>query len=46
MTPRWVKLAGAITAAVIVVFLLALIFGGGKHNPGRHFGAHAVAGSR
>jgi hypothetical protein len=44
-----VKLAGAITAAMIAVFLLALIFSGGKHNPGRHFGSagsHAARGAQ
>lgn len=33
--PRWVKVFGIITAAVIVLFVILQLFGGG-HGPGRH----------
>ena len=42
MTPRWVKVSGILIATAIVVFLLALAFGGGEHNPLRHLGAAAA----
>jgi hypothetical protein len=35
--PRWVKVAGIITAIVALLFLVLLLAGG--HGPGRHSGA-------
>jgi hypothetical protein len=34
-TPLWVKLFGAIALAVVLVFVVLLVLGGG-HSPGRH----------
>jgi hypothetical protein len=34
-TPLWVKVFGAIALAVILVFVVLLVLGGG-HSPGRH----------
>jgi hypothetical protein len=36
-TPRWVKVAGIITAVVVLLFVVLMLMGG--HEPGRHFGA-------
>ena len=33
--PRWVKVAGIITLALIVLLLIVLL-AGGNHGPGRH----------
>ncbi|MDQ3937799.1 MAG: hypothetical protein M3253_03860 [Chloroflexota bacterium] len=36
-TPRWVKVSGIITLAVVVLFVVLLLAGrGGDHGPGRH----------
>ncbi|MGH2921707.1 MAG: hypothetical protein ACRDKU_06555 [Gaiellaceae bacterium] len=35
-TPRWVKVFGAIALLVVLLFVIALLTGGGKHGPGRH----------
>jgi hypothetical protein len=34
--PRWVKAFGLIALAVVLLFLVVLIVGGGEHGPGRH----------
>jgi len=34
--PRWVKIAAIIAGAVIVLFVAALLVGGGDHGPSRH----------
>lgn len=37
--PRWVKVSLAVGAAVLVLVVLAMLFGiGGEHGPGRHQG--------
>lgn len=36
-TPRWVKVAGGVLAA-LVVLVLVLLLSGGEHGPGRHTG--------
>lgn len=40
--PRWVKIAAIIAGAVIVLFLVVLVFGGGEHGPGMHGAEPAV----
>jgi hypothetical protein len=35
-TPRWVKVSGIIAFALILVFVIVMIVGGGNHGPGRH----------
>ena len=35
VTPRWVKVVGAIAILVIVIVIVALL-AGGEHGPGRH----------
>lgn len=35
-TPRWVKVSGIIVIALILLFVIMGLFGGGKHGPGRH----------
>jgi hypothetical protein len=37
-TPRWVKVFGLIALVVLVLFVVVLLVGGGKHGPGRHSG--------
>ena len=40
--PRWVKVFGVVTVIVVLLAIVAMIFGGGKHGPGRHLhGARA-----
>ena len=34
--PRWVKVFGAVAAAVLVVLLALMLLSGGTHGPGRH----------
>ena len=36
--PRWVKLFGIIAFAVVLLFAILLLTGGGGHGPGRHTG--------
>jgi hypothetical protein len=43
-TPRWVKVFGGVALAVVVLFLILLVVGGG-HGPGRHgLAAHVALG--
>ena len=35
-TPRWVKVFGLIAVAVVGLFIVLLLAGGGGHGPGRH----------
>jgi prolyl oligopeptidase PreP (S9A serine peptidase family) len=37
-TPRWVKVSGLVALAVLVLFVVVLVVGGGEHGPGRHQG--------
>ncbi len=41
--PRWVKVSGIITLALIVL-LLILLLAGGNHGPGRHQSARGYGG--
>jgi len=34
-TPRWVKVSGIIALALVVLFVIVMLTGGG-HGPGRH----------
>lgn len=34
--PGWVKVFAIIAIVVVLIVVLALVFGGGKHGPGRH----------
>lgn len=36
--PRWVKVSLLIAGAIIVLFVVLQIVGGGDHGPGRHSG--------
>lgn len=35
-TPRWVKVFGLFALVVLILFIVVLLVGGGKHGPGRH----------
>jgi ABC-type transporter Mla subunit MlaD len=35
-TPRWVKVFGVISVIVVLLFVIMLFAGGGRHGPGRH----------
>ncbi|GAA2417142.1 hypothetical protein GCM10010404_89580 [Nonomuraea africana] len=35
-TPRWVKIAGVVTAVLVLLFIVLLLIGG-DHGPGRHW---------
>ena len=38
-TPRWVKVAGVVTLAVVLLVVVLIVTGrGGGHGPGRHSG--------
>jgi hypothetical protein len=37
--PIWVKVAGAIGLAAVVIIIAMLLLGGGEHGPGQHSGA-------
>ena len=41
--PRWVKVSGIITLALIVL-LLILLLAGGNHGPGRHQSSRGYGG--
>ncbi|MBA3629685.1 MAG: hypothetical protein H0W55_08430 [Actinobacteria bacterium] len=34
--PIWVKVFGFITAVIVLVVVVQMVFGGGQHGPGRH----------
>ncbi|HEV8363602.1 MAG TPA: hypothetical protein VGQ52_08775 [Gemmatimonadaceae bacterium] len=36
-TPRWVKVFGIIALLVVLLFVVLMVAGGGRHGPGRHF---------
>jgi hypothetical protein len=35
-TPRWVKISGIVAVVLALLLVIAAIFGGGRHGPGRH----------
>jgi hypothetical protein len=35
-TPRWVKVFGIIALVVVLLFVILMFAGGGRHGPGRH----------
>jgi hypothetical protein len=35
-TPRWVKVSALVALIVLILFVVALVVGGGEHGPGRH----------
>jgi hypothetical protein len=35
-TPRWVKVSGIIALALVLLFVIVMLIGGGNHGPGRH----------
>ncbi len=35
-TPRWVKVAGLVTLAIVVLVIVVVVAGGGEHGPSRH----------
>jgi hypothetical protein len=37
-TPRWVKVFAIVFVALLVLIVVKLLTGGGKHGPGRHLG--------
>ncbi|MDQ2708453.1 MAG: hypothetical protein M3Z25_12785 [Actinomycetota bacterium] len=43
-TPRWVKVSGAIALAVVLLMVALMVFGGGRHGPGRHLPAGGLGG--
>jgi len=44
-TPLWVKVFGIIALAVVLLFVILLLFGGG-HGPGRHTPSGDAGGNR
>lgn len=43
-TPLWVKVFGIIALAVVLLFVILFLVGGGGHGPGRHAAAGDAAG--
>lgn len=37
--PRWVKITGLVTLAVILIAIVIMLLVGGEHGPARHFSA-------
>ena len=37
--PRWVKISLLVALALVVLFVVVNLAGGGEHGPGRHSGA-------
>jgi hypothetical protein len=35
-TPRWVKVSGIIAIVLVLLVVIMMFIGGGKHGPGRH----------
>ena len=42
--PRWVKLSGIVALVLILLVAGLMVFGGGSHSPGRHFGGDSPSG--
>ncbi|NNM47835.1 hypothetical protein [Knoellia koreensis] len=42
--PRWVKISGLVVAALIAIFIAAMLLAGGQHGPGRHMSLGPVTG--
>lgn len=40
-TPRWVKAIGLALIAVVLLALVVIVVGGGRHGPGMHAGTGA-----
>ena len=45
-TPRWVKRSGLAVGVLIVLAVVMMLAGGGRHGPGRHMPADDTSGSR
>ena len=43
-TPRWVKIVGIIALALIVLLVVLMFAGGGRHGPGRHMPSGGAGG--
>jgi len=43
-TPRWVKLFGIIALLVMLLFVILMVAGGGRHGPGRHLRSGGTRG--
>ena len=43
-TPRWVKMSGIVAGVVALLLVIALLFGGGRHGPGRHMPSGEAGG--
>jgi hypothetical protein len=35
-TPRWVKVSGIVAIILVLLAVIMMFIGGGKHGPGRH----------
>lgn len=45
-TPRWAKVAAAVLAIVVLLFVIKLVTSGTGHGPGRHGGSEPAASAR
>jgi len=43
-TPRWVKVSGILAGVVSLLLVTVMLFGGGRHGPGRHLPAGDAGG--
>ncbi|MFN2477838.1 MAG: hypothetical protein ABR615_01510 [Pseudonocardiaceae bacterium] len=43
-TPRWVTVSGAIAIVVVLLVVALMVFGGGRHGPGRHLPSGGLGG--
>ena len=42
--PRWVKIFGIVSIAVVLLMIGVSLLSGGQHGPARHLGASVVSG--
>jgi hypothetical protein len=45
-TPRWVKRSGIVVGVLVLLAVLVMFVGGGRHGPGRHMPAEDASGSQ
>jgi hypothetical protein len=43
-TPRWVKVSGVVVLVLVLLFVITMFAGGGRHGPGRHMPSGGAGG--
>jgi hypothetical protein len=45
-TPRWVRLSGIVVGVLVLLAIVVMLVGGGRHGPGRHMPGEDASGGQ